>query len=529
MFRLSLVLLAVLTAGGAVIDARVTRQSRRSWQRVVPEVADATLEGSLPALLRARLLATRALVALPRSGDLLVDSAFLEALMAYDYGLPCVRAAESALARATSTAAAPAAAPAAVLATRALLALVRGDPALGLELSRNAAEAERVDGRPLLVLGRAHLAVGDLRAAAAVFEAAMVRAPGAAGPLVGWAEAQLGLGSRQGPGSALAEALRRAPQHTRALLLSEQVSQLRIGAGAAEAAEKRAGACLRDGRLSPILAASCELGRATAARLRGDRGAALADVRASLARMGRTTGRVQPQDVALAAILLTHLGEGEAAEQAMARTRGVLPPAHPWVGWAQVTLAGSRAEPPPRTLPAYPQHAEARLAAAREALAEGGPEGLTAFLDELDPPSVAADPDLRTLARLRVRSPLPARGAATLPADGPAEVVEEPPTDGASDPRFAFVEGLRARQAGDAPRAARWLARALDHHADACRAVGHYLPLLALQGQLPGEELEPLRKRNPRCQELRWTEPSAAADAVGVASPADAPPATPSP
>jgi hypothetical protein len=519
MFRLSLVLLAVLTAGGAVIDARVTSQARRSWQRVVPEVADAALEGSLPALLRGRLLATRALVALPRSGDLLVDSAFLEALVAYDYGLPCVRAADSALARAISAAAAPAASPAAVLATRALLALVRGDPALGLELSRAAVETERVDARPLLVLGRAHMAVGDLRAAAAVFEAAIVRAPGAAAPLVGWAEAQLGLGATQGPGGALAEAVRRAPQHTRALLLSEQVAQLRLGAGAAEAGEKRAGACLRDGRLSPILTASCELGRATAARLRGDRGAALADARAGLARIG--TGRAQPQDVALAVILLAHMGEGEAAERALGRMRGTLPAAHPWIGWAQVTLAGSRAEPPPRSLPAYPQHPETRLAAAREALAEGGPEGLTAFLDELEAPSVAADPDLRVLARLRLRSPLADQGA--------AEALEEPPTDGASDPRFAFVEGLRAQQAGDAPRAARWLARSLDHHADACRAVGHYLPLMALQGQMPGEELEPLRKRNPRCQELRWTEPSAATDAVEVASPADAPKATPSP
>ena len=523
MFRVSVFLLLGLTAGGAGIHAFVTAKNRQGWQRLHPDVASAPLDGSLPALLRARLVAGRALVVTPDDGHLLADTAFVEALLALDYGLPSVRAAEDALARATSPAAWPRPSPALVLGTRALLALGRGDEALALELGRTAAEPPRElgpeDARPLLALGRAQLTTGDLRAASAVFEAASARAPRAAAPLVGWAEAQLGAGQRSGTREALEQAVHRAPGHTRALLLHAEVSAL--GAPMAAPAQPPAGephelkrqlasACVRDRELSPTIQASCTLLSAVHARLHGDRQAAVNAARATVAVDSRASAR----DVALAAILLTHLGEVDAADQAVTRLRqrlrgtrgGALSDGHPLLAWAQVTVAASRGLPPPRALPPFPQHPETRLSAAREVLAEGGRDGLAALLQELGEPALLGDPDLRALAR--------------MVAVG--EPVTEPPSEPAGDgaevsPALAFVEGLRAQWAGDIPTSVRWLQRALNHHADACRAAGHYLPALAMLGRPPGNELDGLRLVNQQCAELQWTEDD---PAVELATPA---------
>ena len=70
----------------------------------------------------------------------------------------------------------------------------------------------------------------------------------------------------------------------------------------------------------------------------------------------------------------------------------------------------------------------------------------------------------------------------------------------------AYAAALRALAAGDPPTAGRLLSRALSGHADACRAAGLYLPILALTGRGPGETLEPLRAMNRGCVEFEWTE-----------------------
>ena len=102
------------------------------------------------------------------------------------------------------------------------------------------------------------------------------------------------------------------------------------------------------------------------------------------------------------------------------------------------------------------------------------------------------------------------------------EPVSDPPSESAGDgvevsPALAFVEGLRAQWAGDIPTSVRWLERALNHHADACRAAGHYLPALAMLGRPPGKELDGLRLVNQQCAELQWTEDD---PAVELATPA---------
>jgi hypothetical protein len=308
-----------------------------------------------------------------------------------------------------------------------------------------------------------------------VTEAAQVRSPGAASPLVLWAEARLEAGQSEGAIEALRQALARAPGHARALLLLEQALQA-TGADARAIARERLAACARDGRHSPALAASCELASAVENRRLGQRAAAVSQAQAVA---GNTTA--DSHDRALAIVLLAQLGEVDAA----ARLQAALPRRDdeqlPSRAWADIALALGRGEPPPPILPPTPVHPETRLCAARALLASDGLEALAALLATGTIP-VAAHPDLQALA------------AAT-----PREAADLPPAQ-------AYAGALRALAANDPPAAGRLLSHALTGHADACRAAGLYLPILALTGRGPEDALEPLRAVNRGCVELEWTE-----------------------
>jgi hypothetical protein len=300
-----------------------------------------------------------------------------------------------------------------------------------------------------------------------------------------WAEARLEAGEAQGVDQALRQALARSPGHARALLLLEQALQA-AGADSRSVARDRVSACARDGRHAPALAASCVLASAVVARRQGHQAAALAQARAV---DGNDSASVH--DRALAVLLLAQLGEVDAAAQLLAALPRREDEQLPSRAWADIALALGRGEPPPGILPPTPVHPETRLCAARALLARDGLDALAGLLAAGTIPATA-HPDLQALANIVVATGSGAEPVKISDADLP--------------PAQAYAAALRALTAADPPAAGQLLSRALTGHADACRAAGLYLPILALTGRGPDDALEPLRAVNRRCVELDWTE-----------------------
>jgi hypothetical protein len=152
-----------------------------------------------------------------------------------------------------------------------------------------------------------------------------------------------------------------------------------------------------------------------------------------------------------------------------------------------VTLGHGRAATAPPGQ--RPFNATTRVIAARAAFAAGGAGALTATLAAFGAGVVERDADLRLLERLVA----PARGAAAAPSPRltPAE---------------HYVEGLRARLAGDGLGAAEHLSHALSGHADACRAAGEYVATLRSLKRHPDvAAFAPLRAENAGCVNLPRT------------------------
>jgi hypothetical protein len=464
MTRAFALLLAVLTASAAFVQGAVTVGRRSGWRRLKAQMGAELQEGSLQALLRARVAGTR--VALADSGDaeLAGELAYVDALLAEEYGLRARPEAEQALGRAQG-----ARGPAADLA-RGWLALGEGKAALAETLALTLLRTHREDARPSLLLARVRLAAGDLRGASQALEAARLKGPQATAPIVAWSEARLDLGQPAEAAAALAPVVTRAGDHSWARLLRAEAAPGREGAALAQG-------CRRDGPISPVLAAACAAHAATQARLRGDRASALREARAA-ASQEQHAARVLAQ----VALVLAQLGQVDEAAAVLSRVTAVVPPGPPLLQWASAAVALGRGELPALP-PLAPGQAETRLLVARAALAAGGPSALARALRGLGPADV--DPDLQSLALL-------------LPAPGPAP---------APGPVRAYAEGLRALLAGDTLGAARALAGALDGHGDACRAAGEYLAVLRALRQPVGNELAPLRAANASCLNLALPPP----------------------
>ena len=446
-------------------------------------------EGSLQGLLRARIAAARILAAEPDNAAVIGQLAFTSAWLAHEYGLRAEREAEEALVRLRAL---PERLPRDLDVTGALLALHRGERERALQLAVATSRQDREDVRPLLVLARTRSLAGDPLGAAKAAEAAVVRAPRAAAPLYAWAEARFDLGHVAAAAKTLRDLLARVPDHSRALLLLEQARP--ASAPALEAA------CRRDGAVSPVVAAGCDLASASTARARGDRKQALEHARAVGPRQA-----TEPRVLARAALVLAQLGlEDEADALAVAAARRAAEPMTSLI-WARIALALGRGElalPPAGLIAGC---AETRLVAARSALAAGGPAALTETLTGLGQGALTADADLRALALL-------------TPAGRSPPAAETDPA-AAQDPVRAYAEGLQARLTGDARAAARWLSAALDGHGDACRAAGEYLVAARQAGQVITTELDPLRAVNIRCLNLALPPPPATAKKAKARAP----------
>jgi tetratricopeptide (TPR) repeat protein len=468
MTRVLALFVAVLTLAALLVQGAVSMGRRHGWRRLRAHMVSELQEGSLQALLRARIAGTGVALGAGSDPELAGDLAYVDALLATDYGLRARPEAEESLRRAAGAGADIA---------RGLLALAEGDGVRAETVALTAIARYRDDPRPALLLARARVAAGDLAAAMQALEAAVVKGPNATAPQVGWAEARLDVGQPTAALPALALVLRRAPEHTRARLLQEE-GALVLGRPPSEPARLAEG-CRRDGAISPVIAASCAVRAATAARLRGDRAQALMQGRAAAAREHQA-----PRVLAQTAIVLAQLGRIDEAAQVVGRARAVSPAFLPALVWAQAAVELGRGGVP--ALPELaPGHVETRLLVARAALASGGPTALARTLAGLG--GGGSDPDLRALASLSAKTP-------------------DPPREG--NPVRAYAEGLRARIAGDTAGAAHWLGGALVGHGDACRAAGEYLVAKGLLHEPVEHELDPLRAADTGCINLALPPPA---------------------
>ena len=130
----------------------------------------------------------------------------------------------------------------------------------------------------------------------------------------------------------------------------------------------------------------------------------------------------------------------------------------------------------------------------RAALAAGGVGALEPLIARGGAAEHGGDPDRDELGRLGepATSPTPAGGA---PSGSGARRDDEP--------LRAYVDGLRARLAGNLPVAAERFSHALAGHGDACRAAGEYGAILrGLKRKPDARVLAALRTENAGCVNL---------------------------
>jgi hypothetical protein len=481
-----LIFCALLALGGGVIHRLVNAKRTSGWRALHETTARAAQAGSLQGLLRARMGAVRLATADADEPTLLAELAFINAQLAHHYGLTTGAETAALLQRLGASAEAGA------TAARALLALDTGDWSAAESLARAAATQDPHDVRSLLVLVRLQTRAGDLAAASQAAESAAVMAPEATAAQVEWAEARLDLGQPQAALDVLREVVARAPDQTRARLLIEEARQALDGP-AAETGESRASdaeaaalaqGCRRDGAISPVIEAGCLVGAALAARLRGDRKAALEQG------LGAAAIPIDdPRTLARTAWLLAELGQIDRAHDLVARAARRARARMPSLAWARVALALGRGQAAPRTPQPHAAHPETVLIAARAAFAAAGAAALARALADAGAAARARDPDLAALASL---------------ADPGSAVVDDPAHPG---PVLAYAIGMRARLRGDLDRAANFLGQALADHGDACRAAGEYLVVMRLLRRPVEHQLEPLQAVNHDCLNLALPPP----------------------
>jgi tetratricopeptide (TPR) repeat protein len=468
-----------MAAVSAAALALVAFGGRSAANRMRADLALHVDQGGIVDLDRALALGRRLVVADETDAEAAAAVAFVDAVLAVDYGLDTAREARTVLRRWDHKDASPTEARPVVAAARALLLLRAGDRDGAAHLAASAVAAFPGTPHPLYALGRIRVLNGDTVGGARALKAAIVGSPGFMLARVAWAEAHLDLGDAALGRLALQEVLARTPGDLRARLLLNEAEQ---AIGVEDPVTLSAACPPVQGRWPPAsIKAGCALVRATAARRSGARAEALVgaeDAAGAAPAEARLLARV--------AQALAQLGALDRAAELLERARRFAAPETPALAWAGVAVAlgrGRAASLPGGPPPADP---EIRLLRARAALAAGGVGALVAELDGLGAEALKRDVDLRLLARL----------------GGEAPVIPE--AIGGGDPVHAYVDGLRARLAGNLPAAAASLRNALSGHGDACRAAGEYVVILrVLKLGIDPAAWRLLRAENASCVNLR--------------------------
>ena len=462
-------LVTLLAVGG---ELYLRSRARGHWRQMEVAAEHELLGGGLQGLLRARALAAGG-AAIADDQEAAATLALASAMLASEYGMDEANAALAAADAVESAPRASARAQSLMLASRALVEVVVGQPARAEALARESVSLGHRQASPLFALGRVRLRQGELAAAGHAFQAALVREPGFMEARAAWAEVWLEQGEPGKAREALQTIMKHTPDHSRAgLLLAE------LPAASRSPVDFEA-ACARDEATSPFIAAACDLLRAEAAWRDHDRQAAIT--------YAESAGRRRPADpraLGRAAQLLASLGAVDLASTFLDEATRVASPSLPSLGWAKIAVELGRGQlpSPPETLPAA-SSPWAKALLARIALASGGIKALGAALPGLRDGSS----ELEVLARL----------VAATAGEAPAPAA----TDMA--PVQSYVQGLQARLAGKLSLAATLLPRALSGHGDACRAAGEYLAVCRELGRIPdAAAFAALAGENARCVNL---------------------------
>jgi hypothetical protein len=468
---------AITFVAGAAVYLLVARRGRDDGRRLRADLGAALERGTFADLGRAQALGRRLVVSNARDRQAAAQLAFTDAMLAVDYGLETAREAEEALAgaRADEPGAADDSTVGLALAARSLTRLRAGDLEGAKRIAASAVALAPDLPYPLYALGRARARAGDLAAAERALEGAIVQAPGFAAARVAWAEARLDLGDPGNARTGLVAALGSTPRDPRAVLLMDE-TEAALGMPPNPALDA---ACRPERWTPPAIVTGCILSRAGRARRAGSR----ADARTQVEAAGRIVPD-EPRLLARTALALSQLGAVDQGATLMARARRLAAPRLLVLARADAAVALGRGRSPAPADGTRPWDPEARLLAARIALASGGVAALDAALAALGPAAREGDADLRTLARLVDHARVDASA-------------------GDRDPLRAYVDGLAADLAGDPSRAAERLRHALSGHGEACRAAGEYVGALRTLKQRPAADLfTPLRRENAGCVNL---------------------------
>ncbi len=474
----------------------VSRQRRRQAEPMRAGLLGGIDTGSCGDLRRAEVLARRLVLADARDDGARAALALAGALLAVDCGLPLTKDVVDVASGTVEAGGTDDRAQSDAASARALLRVAAGEPAAAI------AEAEAIVARapglpqPLYALARARARAGDLVGASRALEAAMVIGPAFVPARLAWAEVRLDLGDA----ATAAEALRALPNpDLRARLLLDEVDRARAphAPDAASAAALDA-ACDTSQLTDALEVSACALRDATRARLAGDRVRARA--RAVAAAEAVPT---DPRLLSEIAQLLAELGAVDRAAALVTRAQRLAAPHMPALAWAEFGVGLGRGRTPAQPAPPFPPPPEGPLLEMRAALAAGGVGALAPLITRGGAAEHGSDPDRDELARLGD----PATGSAAPPAASGPSATGGPSSSGGAgrddEPLRAYVDGLRARLAGNLPLAAERFSHALAGHGDACRAAGEFGAILrGLKRKPDPRAFSALRAENAGCVNL---------------------------
>jgi tetratricopeptide (TPR) repeat protein len=472
----ALVVGALLVAGG--LGIYFADRPRGPAEELRDQMRKSLAGGSLRSLLDAREQARQIIAKVPGDLDGKAGLAFVDALLARDYGLPFRHEAEELTADLPTGRNSPTARVALVHTTASLLALGAGDLAEAQRMAERAMAASPDATPPLLAAARVHAARGDLEEARRELERLLARAPDFAVAVIDWATILIDAGDAATAAQSLRAELEHNRDQTRARLL---LAEARRALGERAADDKLAEACRDEAKQSPTIRAGCALNEAAETRLGGDRQAAVRVARAAAAEAPE-----DPRLLASAALLLATLGEVDPAAETLDRARKLARPEAPPLAWADLAVRlGRRQSVEPRLALSDASGPERRLVAGRMALVHGGATELGAWLDRVPGAALQFDPDLAALA--------------LLARPGNAARSEVQKRAGAGDPMAAYVIGRLSSEAGETREARAMLEKALWGHGDACEAATLYRALPHAEGAASPRALRDLRAHNAQC------------------------------
>jgi tetratricopeptide (TPR) repeat protein len=468
---------ALVILAGIAVAAYLSDRPSGPAEQLRVQMRKSLSGGSLRSLLEAREQARLILTNVPGDADGKAGLAFVDVLLARDYGLPFRREAEQVVGELQARNA-PAARVALIYTTQALLALGAGDLAEAQRMAERAMAAAPDASPPLLAAARVHASKGDLEEARRDLERLLARTPDFGVAVVDWATILIDSGEAATAAQSLRAELEHTRDATRARLL---LAEARRALGEKVTDDQLTEACREESKQSPTIRAGCALGEATETRLGGDRQAAIRSARAAAAEAPE-----DPRLLASSSLLLAVLGEVDAAAEALDRARKVARVEAAPLAWAELGVRLGRRQPvEPRAGLAEGGGPERRLVAARLAYAHGGASELGAWTARLPGGALAFDPDLAALVVL-ARPRAPERAEVEKRAE-------------AGDPLAAYVIGRLQSEGGDPREARTLLEKSLWGHGDACEAASLYRALPHGDSASSARALKELRAHNAQC------------------------------